>query len=151
MAESKYGKYIISELKHPKVEAAWSPPAVAVGKNKTGRVLYMDNDIVPGSFYTECVWFMPSLTQNRPPGSSLVGTDTHTHDYDEIIAFIGTDLNDPYDLGGEIELWLDDEKHTITKSSLIFVPAGLKHCPLKIIKVNRPIFHFTTGPGKVYF
>jgi hypothetical protein len=32
-----------------------------------------------------------------------------------------------------------------------FIPAGTKHCPLKIRKVNRPIFHFTAGIGKKYF
>jgi hypothetical protein len=151
MAESKYGKYIISELKQPKVEAAWSPPISAAGKNRGGRVLYLDSDVAEGAFYMECVWVMPRQAGAPMPGGRKVGTEPHTHDYDEVIAFIGTDLNDPYDLGAEVELWLGDEKHIITKSSLVFVPAGLKHCPLTFLKVDRPVFHYTTGPGKIYF
>jgi hypothetical protein len=152
MAETKYGKYIIDELKQPAVEAPWSPPLSAAGKGRGGRVLYLDSDVVPGAFYMECVWVMP-----RPAGSTSgdsarrVGTESHSHDYDEIIAFFGTNLDDPSDLGAEVELWLGDEKHIITKSSLVYIPAGLMHCPLTFLKVDRPVFHYTTGPGKMYF
>jgi hypothetical protein len=51
---------------------------------------------------------------------------------------------DPHDRGGEIELWLEDEQHIITRSSLVFIPKGLRHCPLRIRRVDRPIFHFST-------
>jgi hypothetical protein len=33
---------------------------------------------------------------------------------------------------------------------MIFVPAGMKHCPLIIRRVDRPIFHFTTVTGGRY-
>jgi len=152
MAESKYGKYIVSTLKSPAAEAPWSPPLSQAGKGKGGRVLYLDNDVAPGAFYVECVWVMPRPAVTVPGGGTRrVGTEPHTHDYDEVIAFLGTDLDDPYDLGAEVELWLGDEKHIITKSSLVFIPAGLQHCPLTFLKVDRPVFHFTTGPGKMYF
>ena len=152
MTETRYGKYIVDEYNPPAEEAPWSPPLSAAGEGKGGRVLYLDSAIVPGAFYTECVWIMPRPLVT-PAGDSIrrVGTESHVHDYDEIIAFFGTDLNDPKDLGAEVELWLDDEMHIITKSSLVFVPAGLKHCPLTFLRVDRPVFHFTTGPGKIYF
>ena len=69
---------------------------------------------------------------------------------DEVVAFFGTNPEDPWDLCGEVELWLGDEKHIITKSSLVFIPKGLKHCPLIARRVDRPIFHFTTGPAHLY-
>ena len=71
-------------------------------------------------------------------------TTGHTHDCPEIIGFFSNDPDNPNELGGEIEFWFEDEKHIITKSCLIFVPAGLKHCPLIIRKADRPIFHFST-------
>jgi hypothetical protein len=154
MPKTKYGKYIISEYKPPAVEAPWSPPNLSgVGKGKGGRVFYLDNSIVPGAFYMECVWVMPRAAGTVPPmrGGKRAGTEPHTHDYDEVIAFIGTDHDNPYDLGAEVELWLGDEKHIITKTSLVFIPAGLKHGPLVFLKVDRPVFHYTTGPGKMYF
>ena len=154
MAETKYGKYIISEYNPPAIEAPWSPPNLGpAGKGKGGRVLYLDNDVVPGAFYTECVWVMPRppLTEKEIESAKKRGTGPHAHDYDEVIAFIGTNNDDPYDLGAEVELWLGDEKHIINKTSLVFIPAGLKHCPLTFLRVDKPVFHYTTGPGKMYF
>ena len=33
---------------------------------------------------------------------------------------------------------------------MIFVPAGLTHCPLVLRRVDRPIFHFTVVPAGYY-
>jgi hypothetical protein len=152
MAKTKYGKYILSEYKAPAVEAPWSPPNLkGVSQGQGGRVFYLDSSIIPGANYMECVWVMPRSASALRSGEKRVGTQAHTHDYDEIIGFIGTNLDDPYDLGAEVELWLGDERHIITKTSLVFVPAGLKHSPLTFLKVDRPVFHFTSGPGKMYF
>jgi hypothetical protein len=153
MPESKYGKYIISEYKPPTTEAPWSPPITAAGGGKGGRVFYLDDQIVPGAFYMECVWVMPRprLTAEEIEAAKRRGPGAHTHDYDEVIAFFGSDPANPYDLGAEVELWLGDEKHIINKTSLVFIPAGLKHSPLVFLEVKRPVFHYTTGPGKMYF
>jgi len=153
MAESKYGKYIVTELKRNIVEAPWSPPVSEAGKGRSGRILFLDNEVAPGAFYVECVWIMPPReglpeAEDRPRGAPV---KPHAHDYDEVIAFFGTNPEDLHDLGGEVELWLGDEKHIITKSCMVFIPAGLQHCPLSFHRVDRPIFHFTTGPGKMYF
>jgi hypothetical protein len=67
-----------------------------------------------------------------------------------MIGFFGSNPEDPYDLGGEIEFWLEDEKHILTRSCLIFVPRGMKHCPLILKRVDRPIFHFSTVTGGQY-
>ena len=135
MPETKYGKYILSEYKPPAVEAPWSPPnLVGVSKGKSGRVFYLDNSIVPGAFYMECVWVMPRpANAPPPPGAKRAGTEPHTHDYDEVIAFIGTDHDDPYNLHAEAELGLGDEIHKITRTSLVFIPAGLVHGPLNFL------------------
>jgi hypothetical protein len=153
MAASKYGNYIISKLQQPAEEAPWNPPVTAAGKGKGGRVLYLDNDVIPGAFYMETVWIMPrpALTKEQVEAAKKRGPGPHSHKIDEVIAFIGTDHNDPYDLGAEVELWLGDEQHIITKTSLVFVPAGLKHCPLVFRKVERPVFHYTTFSGTQYF
>ena len=49
MTESKYGKYIITELKQNIVEAPWSPLVSEVGPGKGGRMLFLDNEVVPGA------------------------------------------------------------------------------------------------------
>ena len=54
-------------------------------------------------------------------------------------------LNDLYDLGGEVEFWIDGKQNIIDRSFLAYLPAGTKHGPLSIRRVDRPIFHFTAG------
>ena len=138
MTESKYGKYIVTELKIPeekqKIAAEYSKYAT--------RILWMDENVVPGAFHMNTAWYLKS--------ASTMEDAPHVHDTDEIIGFFGSDPQNPYDLGGEIEIWLEDEKHIITRSAMLFVPAGMKHCPLILRRVDRPIFHFTTVPGGQY-
>jgi len=135
MPESKYGKYIVSELKLPE-----SKKKIAeFYATYASRVLWMDDNVVEGAFHMNTSWFLKAstTTENEP----------HAHDSDEIIGFYGNNAQDPYDLGGEIEFWLEDEKHILTRSCLLFIPAGMKHCPLIIRRVDRPIFHYTVVIG----
>ena len=46
------------------------------------------------------------------PGGKFPGAaepNSHAHEFDEVVTFIGNNVEDPYDLGGEIEFWLEDE------------------------------------------
>lgn len=146
MVKTKYGKYIVTELKQNINEAPWTPKNIkAVGKGTGGRLLWLDSEVVPGAFYVETGWDYPH--SGEPAGPTV---EPHKHDFDEVFGFFGTNPDDPYDLCGEIELWLGDEKHTLTRSCIVFVPKGLMHSPLNYIRVDRPIFGFTAGPGKMY-
>jgi hypothetical protein len=158
MAESKYGKYIVTELKKDIKLPSFRPgevlePAKPGEKRMMNHVIWMDSEVVPGSFYSECVWFFP---QQEPTPEQLRkmsnggGPQPHTHPFEEVLTFFGTNFDDPHDLGGEIELWLEDEKFVLTKSFLAYIPAGMQHCPLKILRIDRPMFHFTLGPGQAY-
>ena len=157
MAESKYGKYIVTELKKNiqlpsfRSDKPGQEPQPS-GQRRSDHVIWMDGEVVPGaSIYSECVWFWPgSRPEPEKAKEERAGPQAHTHPFDEVIAFFGTNLDDPHDLGGEIELWLEDEQHVLTRSFLAFVPAGMKHCPLRIRRIDRPIFHFTLGPGHEY-
>jgi hypothetical protein len=71
--------------------------------------------------------------------ASTVEDRSHVHDTDEIIGFFGNDAANPYDLGGEVEIWLEDERHVVSRSTMIFAPAGMSHCPLVITCVDRAI------------
>jgi hypothetical protein len=138
MEGSKYGKYIVTDLVVPEekrqIESAYSKYA--------RRILWMDENVVEGAFHMNTAWYLKAAEtlEDRP----------HVHDADEIIGFFGNDPDHPHDLGAEIEIWLEDEKHVITRSALLFVPAGMKHCPLVLRRVDRPVFHFTTVPGGRY-
>lgn len=147
MAEKKYAKYIVTDLKKNINEAPWSPPLSVAGKGKGGRLLFLDDEVVPEAFYIETVWVAP----RKPEESVGRVTKSHTHDYDEVLGFFGTNPDDIHDLQAEAEFWLDDEKHILTKSCLVFVPKGLQHGPLRFVRVDKPVFHFSSGVGKMYF
>jgi hypothetical protein len=108
------------------------------------HVMWLDGDVVPGAFYSECVWIWPECSSEKP------AAEAHVHDFLEVVTFFGTDFENPRDLGGEVELWLDNDRHIMTQSFLAYIPAGLKHCPLIVRNVKRPIFHFTVGLGGEY-
>ena len=139
---TKYGKYIITGTKAGLEHPSFRQDAAEVTAGEHTRLIYLDEDVIKGAFYVECVWYWK--------GSEKSIVDAHTHPFDEAITFFGSNPDDPEDLCGEVELWLEDEKHILTKSCLIFVPKGMKHCPLIIRRADRPIFHFTTGPGGKY-
>ena len=105
------------------------------------RVIYMDDRIVPGSFYVEAVWVVGSIPRSHPE---------HTHEHDEIVGFIGSNMEDPNDLGGEIDFVIDGVKTTITKTCFIYVPAGVKHGGLCFRKINRPVFQIAMSTQKIY-
>jgi len=95
------------------------------------RVIYMDDRVVPGSFYVEAVWVKGSVPEIHP---------VHRHDHDEILGFVGSNMDDPNDLGAEIDFVIDGEKTTITKTCFIHVPAGVEHGGLCFRKIDRPVF-----------
>jgi mannose-6-phosphate isomerase-like protein (cupin superfamily) len=140
MAETKYGKYIVTKPKANIARTDWGRETTA--PQRLTRVMYLDDEVIKGAFYVECAWFLK--------GTDVEAPLPHTHDFDEVLGFFGTNPEEPENLYGEIDIWLGDEKHTLTKSCLVFIPKGLKHCPLVIRKVDRPIFHFSTGPGGMY-
>ena len=65
----------------------------------------------------------------------------HTHDFHELLCFIGGDPTNITDFGGEIEMCLgeEQEKHLITSTSVVSIPPGLIHCPLIVKRVDKPI------------
>ena len=96
------------------------------------RVIYLDDRVIPGSFYVEAVWIVDSIPRPHPEHSH--------HDHDEILGFVSSNMDDPSDLGAEIDLIVDGEKMTITKTCFIHIPAGIKHGGLCFRKIDRPVF-----------
>jgi len=80
----------------------------------------------------------------------LKGHDEHVHEFDELLGFIGSDPENPYDLGAEFELGINGEFHRLTKSSMIFLPAGMKHLPMSIISLSRPVLFFSISASPFY-
>lgn len=151
MAELKYAKYIITDTKPMSPEALarmrerMKEKGITPGESsvKSTRLLWLDDEVAKGAFYMELLW----LWEGKQAQSV---EEPHVHDFDEIIGFVGTNREDPHDLGGEVEIWLDDEKHILTKSCLVFIPKGLKHCPVLFTRIDSPICWFTIGNSSMY-
>lgn len=142
MSENNYNsKYIITNPKKDLVVPKWGGN---LSETRSTRMMYLDGEVRKGAFYTECVWFWPTLEEDTS------SPDPHTHDFDEVIGFFGTDRENLNDLGAKIELWIDNEKNIITQTFLAFIPAGIVHCPLKILSIEKPVFHFATMQGESY-
>lgn len=109
------------------------------------HLLRLDDNVLRGSLYTDCVWIYEK--RGEGPLELEIG---HDHDFDEVLGLVGTNREAPYDLGGLIEFWIEDEKYMLTRSCLIFIPRGVRHCPLFLHEVRSPIFFFTTGNSIVY-
>jgi hypothetical protein len=64
----------------------------------------------------------------------------HVHKLPEVLLFMGADTNDLNYLGAEVEFALgkEMERHTFTTPTAVIVPANLVHCPLTILKVDKP-------------
>jgi hypothetical protein len=52
-------------------------------------------------------------------------------------------MNDPENLTAEIELWLENDKLTLTTTSIVFVPAGVAHGRISVKNVTKPVLHYT--------
>ncbi len=150
MPELKYAKNIVTDTRE------YTPEEIARMQEmmkehpiestiKLLRLLWMDDDKVKGSsFYMECIWLWEGKT------TSGTTEEPHVHDFDEVIGFISSDPDNPKELDARMEIILGDETHFLTKSCLVHVPAGMKHCPLTFREVNRPVFFFTLAPISRY-
>ena len=70
--------------------------------------------------------------------------NTVWHDFDQLLFFCGGDItNMNSDLGGKVEFHLGDkkgntEKLIITRPTVIYVEAGMHHCPTKFLEIYDP-------------
>ena len=138
MEPLKTSKYVVTELKMPEYQQSIDAQYRTFAK----RILWMDDKVVDGAFHMNTAWYLSA--------APTMENKAHVHDTDEIIGFFGSNPADPWDLGGEVEIYLEDDRHLIDRSAMIFVPAGMKHCPLVLKRVDRPIFHFTVVTGGTY-
>lgn len=146
MTETKYGKYIITEPKPfpPEVQARHAARRSASRSTlESIHLLSVDGDIVEGMFYADCAWLWKGSSDEQLE-------EAHTHEFPEIIAFIGSNRDAPQSLGGEITIWLDGEKHVLNKTCLIFVPPGARHCPIVFNRIDHPVLFGSIAPSTKY-
>lgn len=137
MAESKYGKYVIRK---PRVEnVAFHPTNIPVKGVTFPDEIWLDSDIVEGSPMVIDIGWRFEVPDPDPVEWS------HSHDFDEALLFIGTDPENPQDLGGEVAFEIDGETHTFDTTTVIYLPKDLPHCPFIHKRVDRPFLLVVVG------
>jgi hypothetical protein len=99
MAETKYAQYILTNLHMPE---QMDPEMIKKLEEWNHLILWIDDKVVPGSFQMNCCWYV-KVPDNQPYFQ-------HKHDVPEIIGLFGSDYQNPHDMGGEVEFWMEDEK-----------------------------------------
>ena len=137
----EYGKYFIQQLQEP--ANMGTPEFRELYKQFAKRILWIDNNVCEGAFQMNTAWYFAAA-----PRDPIF--EAHEHGYSELIGFYGSNPEDPYDLNGVIEFTVNGEAHRLTRSTLIFMPGGLEHNPMRILEVKRPIFHFSVVMSPEY-
>jgi len=136
MAKSKLEKYIRRDVQAPKDIQQRHPQVKS-------PVLALHSDESFGNHNFALSWWAIS-----EPFEMV--SETHTHDFDQFLLFVGGGISNMLDLGGEVELTLGEEggeleKFVFTTATTVYIPAGLRHCPLNFKRVNNPekpiLFH----------
>jgi uncharacterized RmlC-like cupin family protein len=109
----------------------YGPGSFRQGAKMDHNFLGLEVDIQFGSF-----WSAGKINEGM--------AGTHQHDFNQVILWMGSDLNDIGSLGGEIEFCMGEEKErlVVSSSSALFVPAGVPHFPAAITRMDRRILMF---------
>lgn len=72
--------------------------------------------------------------------------------YDEVLVFASLNRENIRDLGGvaTIEIGEEREEYTIDKPTVVCIPAGTLHGPIKIKNVDRPFVHYALSLSEKY-
>jgi hypothetical protein len=135
---TKYGKYFLSDNHQPPkandfVSLNSLPPFPEIASPQT---YFRGAVALPGATAT-IGWqvFTAPVCWETP----------HVHKNDEFLIFLGAELPDLCSsFDAEIDLWMGEEmeKHTITSTTVVFIPKGVQHAPLNFRAIRKPVlFH----------
>jgi hypothetical protein len=76
----------------------------------------------------------------------------HTHDFDQVLLFAGSDMDDIGELGAEVELCLGEamETHMITTTTAVAIPKGMPHFPATVNRLDKRFFFYEISIAPVY-
>jgi hypothetical protein len=117
--------------------------ARGIKNRQSPTMTFMSAAQVPGAnYYIEFGWIY-GIPEPNPP------VTRHVHEHDEVILHFGGDPEHPEDLGGEIEVMVENEPLVFSTSTALFAPRGLAHCPVTWKKFRRPHIEMaiTLGSG----
>ena len=138
MAETKYGKFFIE------YDAKRWP------QEMRPMISRMDDSVIKGSFFYLVHWVLPGFGDKFDFEYS--GHPPHIHKDAELLFHLGTNPDDPMDLGAEVEMHMGPEleRHVFNKSCCIYIPANFIHSPWRPLKVTRPFIFIEVNQGPAH-
>jgi hypothetical protein len=135
---TKYNKYFLSDDRQPPKKNDFVglnsiPPFPEIASPQT---YFRGASALPGATAT-IGWqvFIKPVCWETP----------HVHKYDEFLIFLGAEQPDfCKSFDAEIDLWMGEEmeKHTITSTTVVYIPKGVQHAPLNFRAIRKPVlFH----------
>jgi hypothetical protein len=110
---------------------------------------FFKNPIKPGRHADRLVFYARnyvgekdfSVTWNCITEPFLMVNDPHSHDFDQFLHFYSGDSLHVNDFQAEVEMTVGEEmeKHVITETTVLYLPAGTLHCPLNFKEIRKPI------------
>lgn len=140
--ETKYGKYFVEY--DPK---QWPK------ERRPGVMVHMEESVMKGSNFYLIHWNTPNYGKApgdlKPQGYKYAGHPPHIHKYAELLISIGTNPDDPMDLGAEVEMYMGPEleRHVFNRSCCIFIPPNFIHGPWRPMKTTRPWIFIEINQG----
>jgi hypothetical protein len=139
MAANKYDKYIIE------YDSKWFP------EERRPVMARMQDSIMKGSHFYLIHWMMPDFISDMKMDWDFkyAGHPPHIHKDAELLFHIGTDPENPMDLGAEVIMYLGPEleEHHITRTCCIYIPPNFIHSPWKPVKTVRPWIFIEINQG----
>ena len=79
----------------------------------------------------------------------MAGHPPHIHKAAELLFHIGSDPDNPMDLGAEVEMYMGPEleRHVITRTCCIYIPPNFIHSPWRPLKTTRPWIFIEVNQG----
>ncbi len=139
MARKKYDKYIMEYD-----SKRWP-------KERRPVMARMEESVAKGSHFYIIHWVMPDFA--KPLGDyKYAGHPPHIHKDVELLFHIGTNPEDPMDLGAEVVMYLGPEleEHHFNRTCCIYIPPNFIHSPWRPVKTTRPWIFMEVNQGPMH-
>ena len=101
------------------------------------HVVRLDGNEYPGAMFIEVMWLLaPCETAGMKKCES--GT---------MWVFVGSDGDDHENLNAEIELWIENDKLTLTETCAVFIPEGVSFGNFKVRSAAKPVLSYYCHTG----
>jgi mannose-6-phosphate isomerase-like protein (cupin superfamily) len=137
MSNSKYGQYVIDAPTFIDDRQSKNLKKITFRDNKPWK----DSGDINFSINYRCV--------TEP---LIMAEESHEHDHEQFLFFLGGNPEEITDLGAEIEITLgkEAEKHVVNTATIVRIPKGLHHGPFNFKKVDKPVVFMNVSLAPEY-